>query len=310
VVYKYAKYKLVCWRSHCVNEEVRTLTTKRLDGGSKHADREGKSVEAKAQKTPGESPSACVACSCPLWLRRDEDDCMVQLSGCGCVLHASCLMDAALQQHGMTIPSISDPFHVVTLLRRFFGVDAIEVDSVRCPGCGVTSESWRKVPEDAKKVAGVASRRATARALRRGDALRLDGLRSALQALPERRSPSDLDRWRAAAKSEKSFCALLREEGTDSSQRQLAELLLAAARKDGEAAGDAPEASSAESDDGTASTASLESSAKPCGEHGLRPSCRVHVAFSPASAEHPCGVATVEELEARLKTYSDFLHVA
>mmetsp|Transcript_38559 Transcript_38559/g.120442 ORF Transcript_38559/g.120442 Transcript_38559/m.120442 type:complete len:324 (-) Transcript_38559:146-1117(-) len=301
LVYKYAKYRFVCWRSGCVNEEVRTLTEQRLNTQGQHLDQNDELVEELVVKKPmGQGPSVCAACSCPLWLRRDADECVVQLKGCGCVLHSTCLMKAALEQHGMTLPSISDLAHVVVLLRRFFGVDSVAVESVRCPGCEASSTLWCRIPEDGGRVISVASRKKIAKALRRGDALRLDGLRAALQAAPA--PVAGFDRWLSAAKSDSSLCALLKEEGPDAS-RQLADILLSATP---EGAATAPESSSAESE---GRTRSAESESEPGGAGKPRATCKLCAALPESSAALPPEGAALEDVQARLRAYTEFLAV-
>mmetsp|Transcript_20527 Transcript_20527/g.36902 ORF Transcript_20527/g.36902 Transcript_20527/m.36902 type:complete len:273 (-) Transcript_20527:62-880(-) len=204
--YKYAKFRLVCWRCSVVNSEVCAIANKRLDRDED---------EDSASKC---SQDCCPECKAPLWLRWSPTDGLVQLERCGCVVHSSCLSKIVKRQHGIVLPSISDPYQFLVVLRRIFGVDAIAVDSIECPACGTKSDSWKRVPE-VRNVLTAAAPTAVATALRRGDALCLETLKEALIAALAREGEdkkSALIRWgNAAAEGDKPLCNLLQEEGAD-----------------------------------------------------------------------------------------------
>jgi len=267
VCYKYVKFRLVCWRKDCVNEQVCGLV-------------QGKLVEeddiASGQSTPGfaglkqpailedvgaapvmevvpvhcdgaidicgggacsdackgdltgpqlqepqlelqqqHSEEMCVSCGTPLWLRRDATEFGVRLESCGCYLHYGCLLELATLQHGMTLPSISDPFHFLTILRRLFGVDAITVDMLDCPGCNTTNRAWTRMKDNGTILTslGVA---ATGSALHRGAAICISSLRAALLELAANKHltvSEKLHKWPVAARSDAALRELLQQAG-------------------------------------------------------------------------------------------------
>jgi len=229
VVIKVAKYRLVCWRRDYVNEEVRELASSKL------LDVKQASEFCCNQEDRTQTDEACVACGCPLWLRDDADEYKVQFITCGCTVHSSCLLDTATQQRGVTAPPITDPGRCLVLLRRFFGVDPPEVESLKCPSCGTLNSEWARLPEERAVISTTPSAAAgsAARALRRGDALCLSLLRQAILGAAGNHSSEvclspKFARWQRAARSESSLRALVKQEGPNAPE-QLVELLRQAA---------------------------------------------------------------------------------
>lgn len=170
-----------------INEEVRALTVKRLEleGPEEPEQNQGKKAGVRvalAKKADGgddQAAGCCAECAAPLWLRRDEEEELVQLCGCGCVLHECCVIEASTRQHGMTLPSISDPGHFLVLLRRMFGIDSINVDSLRCPKCDRESRNWWKVKPMQTVVVGAVEFQSIVEALKKGETPNFSSLRAA-----------------------------------------------------------------------------------------------------------------------------------
>eukprot|EP00930_Biecheleria_cincta_P102153 TRINITY_DN93834_c0_g1_i1.p1 TRINITY_DN93834_c0_g1~~TRINITY_DN93834_c0_g1_i1.p1 ORF type:complete len:287 (+),score=44.19 TRINITY_DN93834_c0_g1_i1:96-956(+) len=198
LLFKFAKLTIVCWRRQVINREVRRLTDGRAQIFQKDEDGDTCSslvYKPRHKESTGAASSFCCECKAPGWLRREETEALVQLHECGCVMHSCCLLEVAERQHGLTLPSISDPAHAFVLLRRLFGIDAIIVDQISCPACGITSSSWATIAETRTVLPLTASRPDVLASLRRGEALCLGALRSMLLEARE----THLGCWRNAA---------------------------------------------------------------------------------------------------------------
>eukprot|EP00931_Biecheleriopsis_adriatica_P076921 TRINITY_DN50581_c0_g1_i1.p1 TRINITY_DN50581_c0_g1~~TRINITY_DN50581_c0_g1_i1.p1 ORF type:complete len:387 (-),score=91.75 TRINITY_DN50581_c0_g1_i1:12-1172(-) len=228
---KCVKLTLVCWRSTSLNSQVRRLCQERLaDTEEQGKDRKGdnsdeeldvqeecpvpEAAAAKQRHSAGlcsAGDGLCAVCNCPLWLRRSTEEQNIQLDACGCVMHLDCLLDAARQQHGISMlhrlprsfdeldETFSQVFNVVS---RFVGISAISVDSLCCPGCNLPNSSWRLVDSRCAPVLEAATPSkfplyssllspfqceaspqtalATVAALRQGDALCISALRDTI----------------------------------------------------------------------------------------------------------------------------------
>lgn len=231
LAFKCAKLTVVCWRREVINREVRRLT----DGKAKTVQEDGdghlcnsRVCKSRRAESTGASSSYCCECKTPGWLRRDETEVLVQLHGCGCVMHSCCLLEVAERQHGLTLPSIADPAQAAAqafvLLRRLFGIDAIMVDQIACPACNIISFSWADVAETRTVLPLTASQSDVLASLRRGEALCLGALR--LMLLESRET--HLGCWLNAARNgELQLKKLLTDrDGTDrDSKEELLELL-------------------------------------------------------------------------------------
>lgn len=227
LAFKCAKVTAVCWRRQMINREVRRLT----DGKAKtyQEDEDGhlcSSRVCKSQRAESmdASSSHCCECNAPGWLRTDESEVLVQLHGCGCVMHSCCLLEVAERQHGLTLPSITDPGHAFVLLRRLFGIDSIIVNQIVCPACNIISYSWSNVVETQTVLPLTASQTDVLASLRRGEALCLGALRIMLLESRE----THLGCWQNAARNgELQLKKLLTDrDGTDrDSKDELLELL-------------------------------------------------------------------------------------
>lgn len=224
--YKFLQYRIFCWRRDTVNGKVNALTNDIL---AERCD------EVDAISVPSCSDAAvCCVCSCPLWVRHDEDDHCVQLAECGCMLHSACLTELATKQHGIRLPEkvgVKEGFH---LLKRFFSF--VKVDLLCCPRCELSSASWWKLEDSRAVVMKAADGAAVAASLRRGESVCLGVLQQALlastdavgDALPDKAPASDkivecawpssnlqLKGWQeAAVRGECSLWASLRDEGS------------------------------------------------------------------------------------------------
>jgi len=283
VCYKYVKFRLVCWRKDCVNEQVCGLVQGKLVeeddvasgqstpetgglrqpagledatfdaevvpvhsvgamdicsdaecgcGGACRCACRREFIEPQQRHLPQQEQlqqqlqqqlqhqhkeGACASCGVPLWLRRDGTEFGVRLASCGCFLHYGCLLEVATLQHGMTLPSILDPFHFLTMLRRLFGVDAVAVDTLECPGCNSTNQAWARVRDSGTVVSGTGTA-ATSSALHQGAAICLSSLRTALLELAANiplTVRETLHQWPiAAARSDAALRELLQQAGS------------------------------------------------------------------------------------------------
>lgn len=217
LLFKCAKLTIVCWRREVINREVRRLT----DGRAQTFQNDEDGHLSSSRVSTGEASSHCCACKAPAWLRREETETLVQLHGCGCIMHSCCLLEVAERQHGLTLPSISDPAHAFVLLRRLFGVDAIIVDQILCPACGIPSFSWAIVVETCTVLPLTASQTDVLASLRRGEALCLGALRSMLLEAGE----THLECWRNAAQNGESQLKKLLADRDDTERDSTKELL-------------------------------------------------------------------------------------
>lgn len=252
---KAVKYKLVCWRSAHVNGKVCAQIEDKLEDlddeneDSQHRARDHQTVRSEPIKIKlVDGSTSCASCECPLWLRRDAVEQVVQLDECGCVVHLGCLHEAAKSQHGIGLHS--GPLMPASLLEldacmdqvwavvwRFVGLSSVRVVTISCPRCRARSSSWRTtttatVTEMPRRLAspvasplcgeGVAAVAAT---LRRGDALCINDLRDALIALGGGAKASDLQRWWDAAKSEAGLRTALKQRGGQQASVELSELM-------------------------------------------------------------------------------------
>eukprot|EP00747_Dinoflagellata_sp_TGD_P189681 gnl/TRDRNA2_/TRDRNA2_50312_c0_seq1.p1 gnl/TRDRNA2_/TRDRNA2_50312_c0~~gnl/TRDRNA2_/TRDRNA2_50312_c0_seq1.p1 ORF type:complete len:358 (+),score=56.00 gnl/TRDRNA2_/TRDRNA2_50312_c0_seq1:137-1210(+) len=231
--YKYAKYRIFCWRKDRVNERVRDMVEERLSSTTaKEEEREqnrrcgGVAIKRRNQIKPtAHMGEMCALCACPLWLRHEDSDCSVQLLACGCMMHGKCLLEAARKQSGIGLPDSMDFEALVGTASRVFGLDPIDVASINCPRCETVNQSWRKVKERGSVVAK-SSTIVLARALRRGDALSMVALRQALldDGDSSNVGAEHLQRWRVAAQDESSFCDMMKCAGP-AAAKELSELL-------------------------------------------------------------------------------------
>jgi len=124
LVIKAVKLSFVVWRQSAVNTNVQAQAETLL-------------VPTKVTTT---DHTTCPGCTLQLG---DED--FVVNGDCDCVLHLSCFIDAATEQHGVHMPRSLDVCDAVTLFQRLVGLEKVHVENVTCPGCGVVTSSWGAV---------------------------------------------------------------------------------------------------------------------------------------------------------------------
>lgn len=274
---KAVKLKLVLWRRGVLNDRVKDAVESRLQPPltldesddsrmilEKHevpsADVQiscpGSAMQAQGDGGSGGPEVLCAECNAPLWLRKDDTEEIVKLNGCGCLLHSGCLLELATKEHGVNVPHITDLDHAMVQLRRMFGIDSISVSGISCPACQGLSSSWRKLQGEVVQVVHQGAKPLdVAKALKRRDALSVQGLCSAIQEVSRHRRPEPdmvsklckrscgnflswdvrgqlADRWEqweaAAVSGESRLLTLLRQDGLGSAD-DLAEFVLAAA---------------------------------------------------------------------------------
>lgn len=219
--YKYAKYRLLCWRLSSVNSEVCKQIEERLEASGAPLDLASKCLPCAQQRT-------CAICSLPTWVRQNAEDRLVLLGSCGCVLHSQCLLEEATRQHGFAVFNLMDKGmdEILILARRLFNIDAVGVDSFRCPRCNQPAP-------DLQRVAEVESHATTVpEAISKGAPVGCKALRAAVLTLEVKPGVLGVIRtWHKAAKSEESFREALKLK----SSKALQELATVFSGKEGPA---------------------------------------------------------------------------
>jgi len=149
LVVKALKLSVVAWRKAAVNLQVQTQAEDKLSacderclstfvaGSDGDVDGDARSVKSM------EHGATCPGCKLPLLSGSEEI--VVRMGDCDCVLHFACFIEAATAQHGVQFPRSLDVCEAFTTLRRLVGLEAVNVEMVRCPGCGVQNCTWAEV---------------------------------------------------------------------------------------------------------------------------------------------------------------------